>query len=71
MGICVDADHRVLTSAGERSPWMSRWAQCCEAPNWGIAVPELRGQAGRVAETLLGSAHVDELEGQLQLEYMT
>lgn len=35
-----------------------------------IAVPELRVQARRVAETLLGSAHVDEQEGQLQLEYM-
>ncbi|MDT5183894.1 MAG: hypothetical protein QOI29_2052 [Mycobacterium sp.] len=30
----------------------------------------LRVQAKRVAETLLGSAHVDEREGQLQLEYM-
>jgi uncharacterized NAD(P)/FAD-binding protein YdhS len=35
-----------------------------------IAVPELRAQARRVAETLLGSEHEDEQEGQLQLEYM-
>jgi hypothetical protein len=35
-----------------------------------IAVPELRVQARRVAETLLGSVREDEKEGQLQLEYM-
>jgi uncharacterized NAD(P)/FAD-binding protein YdhS len=35
-----------------------------------IAVPELRAQARRVAETVLGAAHVEHEEGQLQLEYM-
>jgi hypothetical protein len=34
------------------------------------AAPGLRVQARHVAETLLGTAHVDEQEGQLQLEYM-
>jgi hypothetical protein len=54
----VDFDHTVLTSTGERSPWL-------------LAVgPELRVQARLVAETLLGNAHTQEQEGQLQLEYM-
>jgi uncharacterized NAD(P)/FAD-binding protein YdhS len=71
MGICVDADHTVLTGAGERSPWLLALGPTLRGTYWEtIAVPELRGQARRVAETVLGSAHTDEPEGQLQLEYM-
>jgi uncharacterized NAD(P)/FAD-binding protein YdhS len=69
MGICVDADHTVLTSAGERSPWLLALGPMLRGTySETIAVPELRVQARRLAETLLGSAHVDEQEGQLQLE---
>ena len=71
MGICVDADHTVLTSAGDRSPWLLALGPTLRGTYWEtIAVPELRVQARRVAETLLGSAHMEEQEGQLQLEYM-
>ncbi len=71
MGICVDADHTVLTSAGDRSPWLLALGPTLRGTYWEtIAVPELRVQARRVAETLLGSAHIEEQEGQLQLEYM-
>jgi len=71
MGICVDADHKVLTSAGDRSPWLLALGPTLRGTYWEtIAVPELRVQARRVAETLLGSAHIEEQEGQLQLEYM-
>ena len=71
MGICVDADHNVLTSAGDRSPWLLALGPTLRGTYWEtIAVPELRVQARRVAETLLGSAHIEEQEGQLQLEYM-
>lgn len=71
MGIHVAADHTVLTSAGDRSPWLLALGPTLRGTYWEtIAVPELRVQARRVAQTLLGSARADEEEGQLQLEYM-
>jgi uncharacterized NAD(P)/FAD-binding protein YdhS len=71
MGIGVDPDHTVLTGTGERSPWLLALGPMLRGTYWEtIAVPELRVQARRVAETLLGSARMDEQEGQLQLEYM-
>ena len=72
MGIRVDRDHTVLTAAGDRSPWLLALGPTLRGTYWEtIAVPELRVQARRVAETLLGSAQVDvQEEGQLQLEYM-
>lgn len=71
MGVRVDPDHTVLTAAGERSPWLLALGPMLRGTYWEtIAVPELRVQARRVAETLLGGVRVDEQEGQLQLEYM-
>ncbi|BBX01769.1 hypothetical protein MMOR_27050 [Mycolicibacterium moriokaense] len=71
MGIHVDSDHTVLTATGERSPWLLALGPMLRGTYWEtIAVPELRVQARHVAETLLGSTHTEEPEGQLQLEYM-
>jgi uncharacterized NAD(P)/FAD-binding protein YdhS len=71
MGVRVDPDHTVLTATGERSPWLLALGPMLRGTYWEtIAVPELRVQARRVAETLLGGVRVDEREGQLQLEYM-
>jgi uncharacterized NAD(P)/FAD-binding protein YdhS len=71
MGISLDPDHTVLTSDGARSPWLLALGPILRGTYWEtIAVPELRVQARRVAETLLGSAPTDEHEGQYQLEYM-
>ncbi|MET0451264.1 MAG: FAD/NAD(P)-binding protein [Mycobacterium sp.] len=71
MGVRVDSDHTVLTGGGDRSPWLLAIGPILRGTYWEtIAVPELRVQARRVAETLLGAAHVPEELGQLQLEYM-
>ena len=71
MGIHVDFDHTVLTATGDRSAWLLALGPMLRGTYWEtIAVPELRVQARRVAETLLGSVREDEQEGQLQLEYM-
>lgn len=71
MGIHVDTDHTARSSAGERSPWLLALGPILRGTYWEtVAVPELRVQARRVAETLLGSEHLDEQQGQLQLEYM-
>ena len=71
MGIGVDFDHTVLTGTGDRSPWLLALGPMLKGTYWEtIAVPELRVQARRVAETLLGSVREEEQEGQLQLEYM-
>ncbi|MGO4443594.1 FAD/NAD(P)-binding protein [Mycobacterium sp. 2YAF39] len=71
MGIHVDFDHTVLTGTGDRSPWLLALGPMLRGTYWEtIAVPELRVQARHVAETLLGSTHTEEQEGQLHLEYM-
>ncbi len=71
MGVRVDADHTVLTGEGTRSRWLLALGPMLRGTYWEtIAVPELRGQARHVAETLLGSDRTAELVGQLQLEYM-
>lgn len=70
MGVRVDPDHTVLTGA-ERSPWLLALGPILRGTYWEtIAVPELRVQARRVAETLLGAAHAGDDDAQLQLEYM-
>lgn len=54
MGVAVDADHVVRTSTGERSPWLVALGPLLKGTYWEtIAVPEIRVQARRVAETLL------------------
>jgi uncharacterized NAD(P)/FAD-binding protein YdhS len=61
----------VVTGSGDRSPWLLALGPLLKGTYWEtIAVPELRGQARRVAETLLGTARVHDEEGQLLLEYM-
>ena len=71
MGVRVDPDHTALTEGGDRSPWLLALGPMLRGTYWEtIAVPELRIQARRVAETLLGSTRMDVDEGQLQLEYM-
>ncbi|MDT5314669.1 MAG: hypothetical protein QOE74_3689 [Mycobacterium sp.] len=71
MGIAVDSDHTVLNAEGERSLWLLAMGPMLRGTYWEtIAVPELRSQARRVAETVLGAAHVDDGQEQLQLEYM-
>jgi uncharacterized NAD(P)/FAD-binding protein YdhS len=71
MGVRVDPDHIVLNSEGDRSPWLLALGPILKGTYWEtIAVPELRVQARRVAETLLGSAHLDQELDRLQLEYM-
>jgi uncharacterized NAD(P)/FAD-binding protein YdhS len=70
MGISIDLDHTVLTSDGDRSAWLLAMGPLVKGTYWEtVAVPELRGQARRVAETVLDRAHVDE-EGPDLLEYM-
>jgi uncharacterized NAD(P)/FAD-binding protein YdhS len=71
MGISVDGDHTVLTPDGDRSAWLLALGPLLRGTYWEtIAVPELRVQARRVAETVLDHVHSDVEEGPLQLEYM-
>lgn len=71
MGVRVDADHTVLNDKGERSSLLLAMGPMLRGTYWEtIAVPELRVQARRVAETLLGSARMDVGEARPQLEYM-
>ncbi len=72
MGIRIDRDHTVLTASGDCSAWLLALGPMLRGTYWEtIAVPELRVQAQRVAETLLGAVPADvEEEGQLRLEYM-
>ena len=71
MGVRVDPDHTVVDAAGERSDLLLALGPMLRGTYWEtIAVPELRVQARRVAETLLGSSRMDLDEGQLLLEYM-
>lgn len=72
LGVRVERDHTVVTATGEPSPWLLALGPMLRGTYWEtIAVPELRVQARRVAETLLGAARVAVVEeGQLQLEYM-
>lgn len=54
MGVRVDEDHVVRGADGCRSPWLLALGPLLRGTLWEtIAVPELRGQARRVAETLL------------------
>ncbi|WP_234817869.1 FAD/NAD(P)-binding protein [Mycolicibacterium sphagni] len=70
MGVRIDSDHTAVTSSGDRSPWLLALGPLLRGTYWEtIAVPELRVQARRVAETVLGGARAEQ-ESQLQLEYM-
>ncbi len=71
MGVRIDPDHTLVTADGSRSPWLLALGPLLRGTYWEtIAVPELRGQARRVAETVLGSAGTRHEPEQLVLEYM-
>ncbi|MCV7423991.1 FAD/NAD(P)-binding protein [Mycobacterium yunnanensis] len=71
MGVRIDADHTVVDAAGERSPWLLAVGPMLRGTYWEtVAVPELRFQARRVAETVLGATHDERGEVAPQLEYM-
>jgi uncharacterized NAD(P)/FAD-binding protein YdhS len=70
MGVSIADDHTVLTGDGDRSAWLLAMGPLIKGTYWEtVAVPELRGQAKHVAETVLDRVHIDEEEGP-QLEYM-
>jgi uncharacterized NAD(P)/FAD-binding protein YdhS len=70
MGVRIAPDHTVLTCAGERSPWLLALGPMLRGTYWEtIAVPELRGQARRVAEAVVGSEQVVQRDGKPHLEY--
>jgi uncharacterized NAD(P)/FAD-binding protein YdhS len=70
MGVRIDSDHAVVTGDGARSDLLLALGPILRGTYWEtIAVPELRGQARRVAETLLEQAPLD-VETPVMMEYM-
>jgi uncharacterized NAD(P)/FAD-binding protein YdhS len=70
MGVRVDGDHTVIDRQGHRSKVLLALGPLLRGGLWEtIAVPELRGQARRVAETLLGQTAVS-VEQEIMMEYM-
>ena len=60
MGLRVSPDHTVLTSKGNPSPWLLALGPLLKGTYWEtIAVPELRLQARRVAETVLDQVRAE------------
>lgn len=71
MGLCVDTDHTVIDRDGQRSAILLALGPLLRGTLWEtIAVPELRGQARRVAETLLGHRATRETQPEVMMEYM-
>ncbi len=72
MGVQVDADHTVIDQNGRRSEILFALGPLLRGARWEtIAVPELRGQARRVAETLLGHRSLREtILPEVMMEYM-
>jgi uncharacterized NAD(P)/FAD-binding protein YdhS len=63
LGVAVASDHTVLDADGERSPRLLALGPLLKGTYWeSVAVPELRGQAHRVAETVLDRVHRDDEE---------
>jgi uncharacterized NAD(P)/FAD-binding protein YdhS len=70
MGVRVDADHTAIAGDGTRSQLLLALGPLLRGTFWEtIAVPELRGQARRVAETLLDQAPVEDTSPPM-MEYM-
>ena len=71
MGVRVYADHTVIDRAGERSATLLALGPLLRGTLWEtIAVPELRGQARRVAETLLDQPSLAETNAaEVMMEY--
>jgi uncharacterized NAD(P)/FAD-binding protein YdhS len=71
MGLRVDPDHTVLLRDGERSRQLLAVGPLLRGTLWEtIAVPELRAQAKRAAETLLERPPVPVGETEVMMEYM-
>lgn len=71
MGLRITADHRVIDAAGDESEGLLALGPILRGTYWEtIAVPELRGQALRVAETLLDRSLSVPFEGSVMMEYM-
>jgi uncharacterized NAD(P)/FAD-binding protein YdhS len=71
MGVKIDPDHTAIASHGERSPLLLALGPLLRGTLWEtIAVPELRGQARRVAETLLDQPSALAIEAPVMMEYM-
>jgi uncharacterized NAD(P)/FAD-binding protein YdhS len=72
MGVRVDADHTVIDRNGQRSEILFALGPLLRGTLWEtIAVPELRGQARRVAQTLLGHPALRETRlPDVMMEYM-
>ncbi|MCB1204158.1 MAG: FAD/NAD(P)-binding protein [Verrucomicrobiae bacterium] len=70
MGLRIDPDHVLVDAAGERSKVLLAMGPLLRGTYWEtIAVPELRGQARRVAETLLGLGS-EAVKEEVMMEYM-
>jgi uncharacterized NAD(P)/FAD-binding protein YdhS len=70
MGLRVDSDHTVINREGKRSPRLLALGPLLRGTLWEtIAVPELRGQARRLAETVLevSAAHAPQ---EVMMEYL-
>ena len=72
MGVRVDVDHTVIESDGQRSKILLALGPLLRGTLWEtIAVPELRVQARRVAETLLKQPALPEISPEeVMMEYM-
>lgn len=71
MGLRITADHRVIDAAGDESERLLALGPILRGTYWEtIAVPELRGQALRVAETLLARSLSVPFEGSVMMEHM-
>ena len=70
MGVRIDPDHTVVTRDGSRSNLLLALGPLLRGTYWEtIAVPELRGQTRRVAETLLKQAPA-AVEVPVMMEYI-
>ena len=71
MGVRVDPDHTVVTAEGARSLLLFALGPLLRGTLWEtVAVPELRVQARRVAETLLDHPAATTPEPSVMMEYM-
>ncbi len=72
MGTKVDPDHTIIDKQGRRSPVFLALGPLLRGTLWEtIAVPELRGQARRVAETLLDQTPAsDQIAAPVMMEYI-
>jgi uncharacterized NAD(P)/FAD-binding protein YdhS len=72
MGLRVDVDHTIIARDGKRSKMLLALGPLLRGTLWEtIAVPELRVQARRVAQTILDQPVLPEMiEPPVMMEYM-